>query len=174
MISDYTFSVKHTSMEHPIKVVVFDLDFTLWDAGGVWCDCTHPPFHRAPTGQVYDSVGREIRLYEESLDILERMQSRGMQIALASRTSEPGWANQLTRMLGIDPYVNYREIYPGSKISHLSNIRRDAGVDFSEMLFFDDEHRNIEEASSIGVRSIHVPNGVHQALVQDALEQLAV
>ena len=158
-------------MEHPIKVVVFDLDFTLWDAGGVWCDCTHPPFHRTPAGQVFDSVGREIRLYDESLEILEWMQSCEMQIALASRTGEPSWANQLTRMLGIDPYINYREIYPGSKVSHLNNIRRDAAVDFSEMLFFDDEHRNIEDAASIGVYSIHVPNGISRALVVEALEQ---
>ena len=161
-------------MDYPIKVVVFDLDFTLWDAGGVWCDCTRPPFHRTPTGQVFDSVGREIRLYDESLEILEWMQSQEIRIALASRTGEPGWANQLTRMLGIDPYVNYREIYPGSKIAHLENIRRDADVNFSEMLFFDDEHRNIEDATSIGISSIHVTNGIDKALVQNALEQLTV
>ena len=27
-----------------IMLLVFDLDFTLWDAGGTWCDQTKPPF----------------------------------------------------------------------------------------------------------------------------------
>lgn len=151
------------------SLVVFDLDFTLWDAGGLWCDCTNPPYHQLPDGRVFDSADREIRLYEDVLDILEMLENRGLQIALASRTSAPSWANRLTKLLGIDPFIQYREIYPGSKIQHLNNIARDSAITFGDMVFFDDEHRNIHDAKGIGVESIHVPNGVNYEMVLSAI-----
>jgi len=32
-------------MNYP-KVIVFDLDFTLWNGGGTWCDHLRAPFAR--------------------------------------------------------------------------------------------------------------------------------
>ncbi|MDQ8185004.1 hypothetical protein [Pelagicoccus sp. SDUM812002] len=45
------------------KLVVFDLDFTLWDAGGVWCDCLRPPFSKQGN-QVLDAAGLLVRPYQ--------------------------------------------------------------------------------------------------------------
>jgi magnesium-dependent phosphatase 1 len=165
---------KTSCMNKPVKVVIFDLDFTLWDAGGLWCDCTHPPYQLTPNGQVYDSVGREIRLYADTLEVLQLLHYKKVPLALASRTGEPDWANQLTRMLGIDPFISYREIYPGSKTTHLTKIQGITGVDFAEMLFFDDEHRNIADASSLGVRAVLVQSGINKNLVLGAFAQNTV
>lgn len=156
-------------MESQVKVIVFDLDFTLWDAGGLWCDCTNPPYRKTKEGRVFDFAEREIRLYTEVIEILETLQSRDYELALASRTEKPDWANELTRLLGVDLFVNYREIYPGSKITHLTRISETSGAAFSEIIFFDDESRNIVEAESIGVSSVLVPNGINRELVLDAL-----
>ena len=47
-----------------LKLVVFDLDFTVWDAGGVWCDCLSPPFHRIGD-RVFDANGDEVVVYSD-------------------------------------------------------------------------------------------------------------
>ncbi|KAL7422548.1 hypothetical protein Q5752_003196 [Cryptotrichosporon argae] len=41
-------------------------------------------------------------------------------------------------------YFNTMEIYPGSKMRHFREIHRKTGIPYEQMLFFDDEHRNIE------------------------------
>ena len=144
------------------QLVVFDLDFTLWDAGGTWCDCTTPPYHRAANNEVYDSYDRHIHLYDDVILILEILAAKDIPIALASRTDRPDWANQLTKLLRIDPYVQFREIYPGSKVEHLTNISRNSGVPLEKIVFFDDEHRNIRDTQRIGVHAVLVTNGINK------------
>lgn len=146
------------------ELVVFDLDFTLWDAGGTWCDCTNPPYHRTKAGEVFDSYHRQIRLYDDVITILEKLAKEDIPVALASRTDRPAWANQLTKLLRIDPFIQFREIYPGSKVEHLTNISRDSGVPLEKIVFFDDEHRNIHDTQRMGVSAVYVPNGLNRDL----------
>ena len=47
-----------------MEVFVFDLDFTLWDAGGGWCDTTNPPYFWK-NGKLYDQSNDWIRLYPD-------------------------------------------------------------------------------------------------------------
>ena len=54
------------------KLVVFDLDFTLWDAGGTWCDHLSQPFEII-SGRIFDSMGTEPKLYPGTIDILEEL-----------------------------------------------------------------------------------------------------
>jgi len=160
-------SILSKSLEKIIpKLVVFDLDFTIWDAGGVWCDCTNPPYRLDAYGNVFDQTNRHISLYADVIPILEKLREIQIPVAIASRTSAPEWANQLTRMLGIDEFISYREIYSGSKIEHLSRISKESGVMLEEMLFFDDEHRNIVDAHQIGVSAILVENGLDAELFE--------
>ena len=151
------------------KVFVFDLDFTLWDAGGSWCDCTNPPYKKDSEGRVYDSYDRHIRLYDDVLNILASLKNQNYKIALASRTGAPDWANQLTRMLRVDSYIDYREIYPGSKITHLHRIMDVSGYKTDDLIFFDDERRNIHDANSMGIEAVYVPNGMNWQLLKSSL-----
>lgn len=151
------------SEQYP-ELIIFDLDFTLWDAGGTWCDCTSPPYHRNSEGDVYDNYKRHIRLYEDVILILEKLVSERIPVALASRTDQPDWANQLTKLLRLDPYIRFREIYPGSKIKHLHRISKDSGIPLQNMVFFDDELRNIRDTQTLGVHAVLVPNGLNREI----------
>lgn len=64
-------------------------------------------------------------------------------------------------MLGVDEFVDkdLREIYPGSKMKHMRALKSEAGVEYDDMLFFDDEGRN-REVESLGVRFVLVRDGV--------------
>lgn len=50
------------------------------------------------------------------------------------------------------------------------SFKKKSGLDFREMLFFDDEHRNIVDLTRHGVKSILVNHGVNLKLVDEAVE----
>ena len=147
-----------------MKVFVFDLDFTLWDAGGTWCDATNPPYFW-DNGKLLDQSGDWIRLYPGIIDILEELKNRDKIIVAASRTYRPDWAQDLLHLFNIDKYFNLKEIYPGSKTIHFNKIQSHFNIPYHEMVFFDDEHRNIHDVSQLGVKAVYVSNGISMKLI---------
>lgn len=157
------------------ELVVFDLDFTLWDCGGTWCDCLSPPFARNSdlSGQfpgVIDSTGRPIRLYDDVSSLLDRCDHLGLTMALASRTEQPEWARQLLHLLGIADRFPFQEIYPTAKTKHFAELAKATGVNYEQMCFFDDEMRNIRDVGALGVTSVYVEDGLNQSLLEAALK----
>lgn len=150
------------------KLFVFDLDFTLWNTGGIWVDCTHPPYV-VNKGNIVDSSGRKMELYPDSIKILELLNELGCIVAIASRTEEPSWARQLIKLFEIEHFFHHMEIYPTSKLRHLSKIKEASGIDVEEMVFFDDEHRNIVDARSMGIEAVLVHNGIDLTTVKQYL-----
>ncbi|XP_006812625.1 magnesium-dependent phosphatase 1-like [Saccoglossus kowalevskii] len=136
------------------KLIVFDLDETLWP---FWVD-THfdPPFQKTSDGKVVDSNNDVMRIHKDVPAILKQIQDREIQIAAASRTDYPTGAKTLLKLYDIDQYFNYKEIYPGCKRKHFEKFHKASGVAYEDMLFFDDEARNIRDISKIGVTSIYV------------------
>ena len=55
----------------------------------------------------------------------------------------------------------------------LSRIASDSGQPLSQMLFFDDEHRNIRDLEGIGVVSILVQKGVTKNVIKEGLKAFA-
>ena len=143
-----------------IDLVVFDLDFTLWDAGGTWCDHLSPPFKISSKG-VSDARGNIINLYPDAMKIFQVIEGNSIPMAIASRTEEPEWARQLLELLGIRDKFKYEEIFPGSKVTHFNNLKEKSGIDFDKILFYDDEPRNIDEVSGLGVNCYLVRNGIN-------------
>lgn len=155
------------------QLIVFDLDFTLWDCDGTWCDCLSPPFS-IQAEQVMDAHGRSVKLYADVRKILDHCDQQNCEMALASRTEQPAWANELTELLGIAHHFRYSEIYPSSKVAHFSALQKASSLKYQQMLFFDDEIRNITEVSSLGVCCIHVTRGLNQHIFKQALQQFQV
>lgn len=149
----------------PFEIFVFDLDFTIWDAGGSWCDCTNPPYFWRD-GKLFDQSNRWIRLYPDVIEILEKLNSKNKKIVAASRTFEPGWANDLLHLFDIDKYFDLKEIYPSSKIMHFKRIQEHFQLPYSKMVFFDDEYRNIEEVGDLGIQAIYVRKGVNLEMIE--------
>uniref|UniRef100_A0A1D5RB17 Magnesium-dependent phosphatase 1 n=1 Tax=Macaca mulatta TaxID=9544 RepID=A0A1D5RB17_MACMU len=112
-------------------------------------------------GTVRDRRGQDVRLYPEVPEVLKRLQSLGVPGAAASRTSEIEGANQLLELFDLIRYFVHREIYPGSKVTHFERLQQKTGIPFSQMIFFDDERRNIVDVSKLGVTCIHIQNGMN-------------
>lgn len=155
-------------MTNPKKLFVFDLDFTLWNAGGTWCDHTNPPYARV-NGYIEDALGSKIVLYKDVKDILQLLSEANIPMALASRTGAPSWARELLRLFSIEHYFKHEQIYPGSKVEHFGHIQEATGIDFSDMVFFDDEMRNIHDVGRLGVEAVLVNNGVTMNIIKKYL-----
>jgi len=77
------------------------------------------------------------------------------------------------RVLDIDEYFSYKEIYPGSKVTHFKKFTQASGIPYSNMLFFDDEERNIHEIGRLGVTCVLVRRGMKHAVLESGLKQHA-
>lgn len=146
-------------------LLVFDLDFTLWDAGGTWCDHTIPPY-RKRNDHILDGSGREIYLYPDVPGILNALSEKEIILALASRTHSLRVAIELLELFEVRRFFQYEEIYSGSKTKHFKSLHKTTRIPYNEMFFFDDEYRNIVEVGKMGVHASLVDNGLSLALVQ--------
>ena len=137
-------------------------------------DCTSPPFRKFADGTVRDSAQRHIRVYPDVPQIMDHVQERGLETAIASRTDKPNWAREVLDLLDYRNRFGYEEIFPSSKIAHFTNLHRDTDIPFEEMLFFDDERRNIVEVGALGVKCVEVSNGMSWDLYQNGLSLFEV
>lgn len=153
------------------KIIVFDLDYTLWP---FWVD-THVtlPFVKRKKNEIVDAHGQIIRYYKDVPDILNKLLEEGYELGIASRTSEIKGAKQLLNLFDWEKYFKYKEIYPGVKTAHFSQIKKLSNVEYKDMIFFDDEQRNINDLNKIGVLSILVENGVTHEVISNGLKRFA-
>ncbi|KAK6135661.1 hypothetical protein DH2020_030598 [Rehmannia glutinosa] len=111
------------------RLVVFDLDYTLWP---FYCECRSK---------------REMpKLYPQAKGILSAFKDKGVDIAIASRSPTPDIANTFLEKLGIRSWFVAQEIFSSwtHKTDHFQRINRRTIIPYNEMLFFDDEDRNID------------------------------
>ncbi|WRX10091.1 Magnesium-dependent phosphatase-1 [Theobroma cacao] len=112
-------------------------------------------------------------LYQHAKAILLALKEKGIDIAIASRSPTPQIAKTFLDKLGIRSMFVAEEIFSSwtHKTEHFQRIHRRTGVPFSSMLFFDDEDRNIEAVSKMGVTSIYVGNGVNFRALRQGLSE---
>ncbi|XP_055521426.1 magnesium-dependent phosphatase 1 isoform X1 [Leucoraja erinacea] len=133
------------------KLVVFDLGRARWrTARAAGCACN-----------------REVGA------VMERLRQDGILIAVASRTGEVEGANQLLHLFKLDQLLCQREIYTGSKVTHFRRLKDGTGLQYNQMIFFDDEERNILEVGKLGVLSVLVPRGMTVKLLDDGLAEFS-
>ena len=52
------------------------------------------------------------------------------------------------------------QVFPSRKTEHFRRIQDASGVDYADMIFFDNEFRNIADVSTLGVCCHYVPDGM--------------
>jgi magnesium-dependent phosphatase 1 len=149
------------------KMVVFDLDFTLWKPE-LYQLSSGSPFKVSSDGCVITARGERLELFPAARTALCELADAGVPVAIASRAGEVAWAEEILRLMRVDKKRTMADvigsapvvIQGGSKTRHLKHIAAESGVPLREMLFFDNERTNIQEVSALGVTSIYCPRGL--------------
>jgi magnesium-dependent phosphatase 1 len=168
------------------KAIIFDLDGCLWSPemyeimyfmGGQGA-----PFREDPNNSpnLLTSGGRPVKLLGDVRSVFEEMHTQpcygDTQIGISSRTDEPNWARELLEKFKIAAHENGKpvciadvlngpiEIAQDSKVAHFERIRSATGIDYKDMVFFDNEFGNCERVSSLGVSVVYCPKGVTRKL----------
>ncbi|RKF53292.1 DNA repair protein rhp41 [Erysiphe neolycopersici] len=110
------------------KMIVFDLDYTLWP---LWIDTHVTPPIRSSSQQdgVKDATGQTYKFYKDVPYILRAITDCGIKIGIASRTSAPEIGEKMLNLIHItakngeskkvNEFFDYKEIYPGRSTSEL-------------------------------------------------------
>jgi magnesium-dependent phosphatase 1 len=143
------------------KLIVFDLDNTLWT----------PELYQLRKLQRSNSTpkaGKDVQLMSGSQKLLEEhipaLQEQGVQFAVASRTKSVEWAHALLGQFDLLDIFTYVQIVPGNKRRHFQDIQKASGISYESMLFFDDardgKFGNCEPVAEMGVLAVHCPKGL--------------
>ncbi|CAO2655676.1 Nn.00g044790.m01.CDS01 [Neocucurbitaria sp. VM-36] len=164
------------------KVVVFDLDYTLWP---FWVD-THVtgPIKAVEGGlKVKDKYGESYGFYNDVGGILDALKQKDILVGAASRTHAPDLGREMLKLLKVPSasgsstraidFFDHLQIYPGTKTTHFQRIHRDSGIGYEEMLFFDDESRN-KNVEVLGVTMWLVRDGVSRNEIDDGVRSWRV
>lgn len=112
-------------------------------------------------------------LYPHAKGILYALKDKGIDVAIASRSPTADFANSFLDKLEIKSMFVAKEIYSSwtHKTDHFQKINQKTSVPYSSMLFFDDENRNIEAVSNMGVSCVLVRNGVNLGALREGLRK---
>ncbi|KAL3475464.1 acid phosphatase-domain-containing protein [Aspergillus californicus] len=164
------------------KLIVFDLDYTLWP---FWVD-THvtPPIKpRDNNSRCTDKWNESFAFYPSVSSIIHSCKAVSIPLALASRTQTPDLARDMLKALHIIPnfsdnpsasktrstkaldYFEYIQIFPATKTQHFSRIHQSSSIAYEDMLFFDDEARNRNVETELGVTFFLVRDGMTKEVV---------
>lgn len=150
--------------------------YELWGGGS--------PFQIIDDGTKYllDKNGRKVQLLGISGEILHELKYNPIWentiCALASTTDEPQWAQECLEKFhttpGNEPLVTCIDtphIYKSNKQNHFRNMKKlYPHIEFSEMLFFDNEMYNITSVQKLGVHCIYSPEGMTEEIWNRGLE----
>ncbi|KAM7201783.1 magnesium-dependent phosphatase [Naviculisporaceae sp. PSN 640] len=165
------------------KLVVLDLDYTLWP---FYSDIhVATPIKPAPNSNhlaLADRNGELFSLFPDAPYILNLLSHLGIRLAVASKSPVGDLCREMLKILRlpadgdatsskgrktIEAFDCGLEIYEGTKLRHFEVIGKRTGIPFNEMLFFDDERPNFE-VESLGVTMRLVGN---KGLCWDELEK---
>jgi magnesium-dependent phosphatase 1 len=154
------------------KLIAFDLDGTIWtpDMYQLWGGGA--PFRYASNGKdLLDRSGSAVRLLGVTDMILHELkthpQLQGIKVAWVSCTDEPEWAEECLRKFKtiggvyIKDVVHSSQIYKANKQRHFQSLKSlYPDIAYDEMLFFDNEHHNVQTVAKLGVKCYHADDGM--------------
>ena len=165
----------------------FDLDDTVWYPEMYML--SGAPFRRVSPAAVKDCRGEVVSVYPGARQAVAEILTapewvgRGTMVAYASRTECGEWAEECLRLLSVAgrggeevslwDAAAYKEIYEGSKVQHFAALHEKTGLDYGDMLFFDNERWNITEVGRLGVKCVYTPGGMTDAHWTEGVEMFS-
>eukprot|EP00636_Phaeomonas_parva_P009647 CAMPEP_0118877954 /NCGR_PEP_ID=MMETSP1163-20130328/18059_1 /TAXON_ID=124430 /ORGANISM="Phaeomonas parva, Strain CCMP2877" /LENGTH=211 /DNA_ID=CAMNT_0006813727 /DNA_START=69 /DNA_END=704 /DNA_ORIENTATION=- len=164
------------------RVLAFDLDGTLWSPEMYELWGGGSPFE--VEGEfLKDRSGTLVRLLGVTREALYACKTDDAfaqsWVAYVSRTDEPSWARECMRLFEVGPGINMDDakdieiISKSNKRRMFEKIAADTGVDYADMVFYDNEPGNMHDVSPLGVRCVYTPDGLTQECWEASLAAFA-
>jgi len=158
------------------------------------------PFREDPDnkGVLLTSGNQRVRLLADVRSVFEDLCAQpcfeNVCIGISSRTDEPNWARELLEKFKIttvnrdggDDATTTTVTTPSladiigdgpvemsfdAKTKHFERIRIDTGIEYEDMVFFDNEYGNCEKVASLGVSVVYCPKGVTRELWEKGVRE---
>ena len=171
--------VDHWMMiENKPKVIVFDLDHTIWP---FYVDLqVVPPFRKKNCfGRevIVDSNDSEIECFKDIKKILNTLKwhcfKNSEHLAVASKALSNQVAFELIDLFGFNEYFSSVQIYSMPKTQHINAIKQEIQFEnYNQVLFYDDNKFNIRDTKQMGVFSflVNKNNGLDLKAVHKSLD----
>ncbi len=149
----------------PVRLVIFDLDGTLWECTAGVCGRLLPPLALEGPDALIDATGARLRLLPGARALLETLRGQGILLSAASLNDEPV-AREALQLLGIEELFSYPQLRSHPKDLSIRNIlhlfAERAGIRLApqEVLFVDDQSDNVRMARDLGVRVLQAGRDV--------------
>ncbi len=165
------------------KLVAFDLDGTIWspDMYQLWGGGS--PFRLAANGKdLTDIAGNSVQMLGISSSVLHELKNNVFTaetiIAWVSCTDEPDWAKECLSLfktepgnIPLDEVVDSVQIYKANKQQHFRSLKEEyPHIEYSQMLFFDNELHNVRNVSKLGVKCVYCPDGITEEAWKSGLK----
>ena len=153
------------------RLIVFDCDACLWTPE---CFQIQGPFHKVSDDCILADK-TTVRLFPGALhafrEILHHPDFQTTKIALASTTRYPSHSKVLREGFYVAPGKSIDSVvcstqvyYADSKVGHFESIKKETGIEYHDMLFFDDciwgDNVGDVESGCPGVVGIRTPQGM--------------
>lgn len=182
-----------TKMALP-KVVALDLDGTVWcpDMYMLWGGGSPFRVDGDGTRSLTDCRGQKVELMGIAGEIIYDVKNdptwaaNGTKLAWCSTTDEPSWAQECLRKFKASPggsagpkvplkdLADSEQIYKApTKREHFKRLKKELGVPFEEMIFFDNQRDNIEDVTPLGVHCVYCPHGLTRTIWEQGLAGFA-
>eukprot|EP01061_Rhynchopus_euleeides_P018049 TRINITY_DN29887_c0_g1_i1.p1 TRINITY_DN29887_c0_g1~~TRINITY_DN29887_c0_g1_i1.p1 ORF type:complete len:185 (+),score=77.17 TRINITY_DN29887_c0_g1_i1:58-612(+) len=176
------------------KMIVFDLDACLWDPEVYLLDGTpNKPIEgdlgNGRRGIVAASDGRQqVQLHPGALYALQQLRGNpDVKVAAASTSLNPSYSHAALNLLEVEPGVKIMSCFhhheigrsghlTSRKTTHFKHLREASGIEYSDMLFFDDcnwEDHVEDLQRTCGVTGWRTPNGLQMDDWHGALKHYA-
>ena len=169
--------LKHwQSLQFKPNIIVFDLDYTLWP---YFIDShVSPPISMSNASEIIDKHGYSFKPFKHVTQILKTLRENCLgeegHLAIASRSSTKDLAMEAIQMYGWTSYLSSFQIYPRSKDTHMKQIQKELKfADFNQVLFFDDDQKNVRPTKDLGVLPflVNQVDGLNLHAICDGLSQ---
>lgn len=143
------------------KLFVFDLDDTVW---GPELDF----YMKKPVGYLKD-------IQEILIELHKGESFKNSKLAVASSSGVPKRGQKklkemnLSDDLVLEDVFSFIEIYRRDKDRHFHALNKKTGIDYCDMIFYDNQMNNHEIVKKLGVTCVFTPDGLDKKLFQKSL-----
>ncbi|MEM2984389.1 MAG: magnesium-dependent phosphatase-1 [Candidatus Jordarchaeaceae archaeon] len=149
----------------PTKLIVFDVDGTLWSISVAFTVFLKPPLRLVDANEIRDSQDAKVKLFPEVRELLKTLREKGILMSIASLNDpEPNLVMECLKLFKIADYFIYPQVNHKGKNRNIKTIlkllkeKEGIQINYPEVIFVDDQELNTRSVMKgcPGIKAVHL------------------